>query len=63
MPRRLFLAAAAPAGLVSAAVPLALGYLFGSHLEPLLEALGTARWVLLAAFVAVVVWWLVRQRP
>jgi membrane protein DedA with SNARE-associated domain len=63
MPRRRFLPVVACAGLVSAAVPLALGYALGARLDEVLAALGTVRWILLGAFVAVLVWWLVRRRP
>jgi len=58
MPRGRFLAAVGVAGLFSAGIPLLLGYVFGAHLEDLLAALGTARWLLLGiAFVAFLLWW------
>ncbi len=63
MPRRHFLPVVACAGLVSAAIPLALGYAFGAHLDDVLAALGTARWLLLGVCVLFVVVWLVRRRP
>jgi len=47
MPRARFIGVVAVAGLFSAGLPLLLGYVFGAHLEELLEALGNARWVLL----------------
>lgn len=58
MPRGRFLAAVGVAGLFSAGIPLLLGYAFGAHLEDLLAALGTLRWLLLGiALVALLVWW------
>jgi len=63
MPWRRFLPAVALAGLVSAAIPVGLGYVLGAHLDELLAALGTARWVLLGLALAVLAWWLVRRRP
>ena len=58
MPRGRFLAAVGVAGLFSAGIPLLLGYVFGAHLEDLLAALGTARWLLLGiAFIALLLWW------
>lgn len=62
LPRRHFLPAAAVAGLLSAAIPLVLGYVFGEQLEGLLDVLVTARWVLLGLVVAGIGWWLVRRR-
>ena len=47
MSRGRFLGTVAVAGLFSAGVPLLLGYVFGAHLEELLDALGSVRWVLL----------------
>lgn len=58
MPRGRFLAAVGVAGLFSAGIPLLLGYAFGAHLEDLLAALGTVRWLLLGiVLVALLVWW------
>lgn len=62
MPRRHFLPVVALAGLVSGALPLALGYALGTQLDDVLTWLGTVRWILFGAFVAVLVWWLVRRR-
>ncbi len=63
LPRRHFLPAAALAGLVSAAIPLGLGYAFAEQIESLLAVLGTARWVLLGLLAIGIGWWLVRRRP
>lgn len=63
MPRSRFLAVVAVAGLFSAGLPLLLGYLFGAHLEELLDVLTRARWVLLGgALVLVLMWWVRRTR-
>ena len=58
MPRGRFLAAVGVAGLFSAGIPLLLGYGFGAHLDDLLQAFGTARWLLLGiVIVALLLWW------
>ena len=63
MPRARFCLAVGLAGLCSAGLPLALGYVFGEHLDRLLEILAASRWILLGAVVvALVVWWWVRRR-
>jgi len=63
MPRARFMAVAGAAGLLSAAAPLALGYVFGAHLETLLEALRTARWIILGcAALLLLLWWATRRR-
>ena len=63
MPRRRFLAAVGAAGLVSAAVPVGLGYALGARLPDVRAALAAARWGIFGlAVILVVVWWL-RRRP
>jgi len=66
MPKRRFMALVGLAGLVSAALPLALGYALAVHLEALLEALRMARWVVAGLVLALLLlgwlWWLLRRR-
>jgi membrane protein DedA with SNARE-associated domain len=62
MPARRFLPVVALAGLLSAALPLALGYVFAAHLPELLAALGTARWALLALVAVGLAAWIVMRR-
>lgn len=52
--RRRFLLVVAPLGLVSSGIPLWLGYAFSRELPRLIEALGAARWLLLWAFLLLV---------
>jgi membrane protein DedA with SNARE-associated domain len=63
MPRRRFLLVVGSAGLVSVALPLSLGYFLGARLDALLDALGTARWLLVALVAAGLgAWWLLARR-
>jgi membrane protein DedA with SNARE-associated domain len=63
MPRARFVGVAAGTGLLSAGLPYALGYAFGTHLEALLETLAAVRWAIFAfVVVTVLCWWLWRRR-
>jgi len=69
VPRRRFLLAAGGAGLVSAAIPIALGYVFADRLRELVGWMATVRGFVLAGVVlgalvlAFVLWRLLRAAP